>query len=216
MKILPGFLAIWLLGSAAAAQEAPAAPPRADVHFVIGWQNLRREQAQTSNDWMNDIFYGGTGAGWYWTDHLKTQVDVGAGTHGRQYRYAPDSTGSFQSFRSSELTVSSRSVAIGQQYQFFRNQWFHPHVGAGVDIARETTTEEFDPVLVFDNAARTTRVAVPARTEGPNHRFIARPFAETGFKAYMTRRSFFTADMRLMVRGGIDEVLFRLGFGMDF
>jgi hypothetical protein len=220
MKTLSGFLAVWLLGTAAAAQEAPVEPPRGDVHFVVGWQNLRREQPQgvfqDSNDWMNAIFYGGTGAGWYWTEHLKTQVDFGAGTRGRQYRYRPDFTGSFQDFRSSELTVNSQSVAIGQHYQFFRNQWFHPHVGAGVDIARETTREEFDAVFGFDNAARTTRVLVPARSEGPDHRFVARPFVETGFKAYMTRRAFFTSDMRLMVRGGIDEVLFRLGFGVDF
>jgi hypothetical protein len=217
MKTLSGFLAVWLLGAGvAAAQETPVAAPRGDVHFVIGWQNLRRDQPQSSNDWMNAIFYGGTGAGWYWTDHVKTQIDFGAGTRGRQYRYRADFTGNFQDFRSSQLTVNSRSVAIGQQYQFFRNQWFHPHVGAGIDIARETTTEEFDPVFVFDNAARTTRVAVPASTRGPEHRFVARPFVETGFKAYMTRRSFFTADTRLMVRGGIDEVLFRLGFGFDF
>ena len=32
----------------------------------------------------------------------------------------------------------------------------------------------------------------------------------------MTRRAFFTGDMRLMVRHGIDDVLFRAGFGIDF
>lgn len=214
--MLSGFLAAWLLGSgAAAAQETPVQPTRGDVHFVIGWQNLRREQPQNSNDWVNAIFYGGTGLGWYWTDHMKTQIDFGAGTEGRQYRYEQEFSPNAP-FQSSELTLSARSVAIGQQYQFFRNQWFHPHVGAGVEIARETTTEHYDPVFVFDNAARTTRTLVPARTEGPDHRVVARPFLQTGFKAYMSRRSFFTTDARVMIRGGIDEVLFRLGFGIDF
>ena len=32
----------------------------------------------------------------------------------------------------------------------------------------------------------------------------------------MTRRAFFTADTRLMFKNGLDEVLFRLGFGIDF
>ena len=32
----------------------------------------------------------------------------------------------------------------------------------------------------------------------------------------MTRRAFFTSDTRLMFRSGIDEVLFRFGFGVDF
>ena len=50
--------------------------------------------------------------------------------------------------------AASRAWPIAQQYQFFRNQWFHPHVGGGVDIARETTTEEYEPVFVFDPVTR--------------------------------------------------------------
>jgi hypothetical protein len=112
--------------------------------------------------------------------------------------------------------VSQRSLAVSQQYQFFRNQWFHPRVGAGVEIARERTTEEYSPIFVFDSVTRTPRQLAPPRNEGPEHRTITRPFAEAGFKAYMTRRAFFTADTRLMYRKGLDEVLFRLGFGVDF
>jgi hypothetical protein len=32
----------------------------------------------------------------------------------------------------------------------------------------------------------------------------------------MTPRAYFTGDARVMLRDGIDEVLFRLGFGVDF
>jgi hypothetical protein len=32
----------------------------------------------------------------------------------------------------------------------------------------------------------------------------------------MTRRAFFAGDTRLMFRKGLDEVLFRVGFGIDF
>ena len=32
----------------------------------------------------------------------------------------------------------------------------------------------------------------------------------------MTRQAFFTGDTRLMFRNGLDEVLFRAGFGIDF
>ena len=82
--------------------------------------------------------------------------------------------------------------------------------------ARETTTEEYSAIFVFDSVTRTSRQLAPPRNEGPDHRTIARPFGEVGFKAYMTRRAFFTADTRLMYRKGLDEVLFRLGFGIDF
>jgi hypothetical protein len=209
----------WLLSAGAAvAQDASRAPlTRGDAHFVIGWQNLHKEQPQQHyNDWVNAIFYGAAGAGWYWTDNLKTQVDFGAGTQGQQYRYDPIVVNGQTTGSSSRVTVREQSVAVAQHYQFFRNQWFHPHVGAGVDIARETTTEQYQPVIVFDNVTRTYTQVRPGRTEGPDHRTIARPFAETGFKTYMTQRTFFTGDARVMFRRGVDEVLFRFGFGVDF
>jgi hypothetical protein len=222
MKTLPLAVAAWLVGAAlATAQEPPTTPfTRADVHAVIGWQNLHQAQPveeRYGNNWINGILFGGAGAGWYWTDHLKTQVDLGGGTKGHQYRYEPIFAGGLQTgSQSSRVTVQQQSVAIAQQYQFFRNQWFHPHVGAGVDIARETTREAYDPVFVFDPVTRVSRQIAPRPPEGPDHRVIARPFGEAGFKAYMTRKAFFTADTRLMFKSGIDEVLFRFGFGVDF
>jgi hypothetical protein len=220
MRILTIVAAAWLAASGLAGAQEPSRTPltRGDTHFVIGWQNLHKEQPgpQSFNNWVNGIFYGGAGAGWYWTDHLKTQVDFGAGSEGHQYRYEPIVINGQTTGSSSRFQVRQQSVAVSQQYQFFRNQWFHPHVGAGVDIARETTTEEYSPVFIFDSITRTSRQIEPAQTEGPEHRTIARPFAEAGLKAYMTRRAFFTADTRLMYRKGLDEVLFRLGFGVDF
>jgi hypothetical protein len=200
-------------------QAQPPVPPatRADVHVVVGWQNLHKEQPQQSyNDWMNGIFYAGAGAGWYWTDHLKTQIDFGAGTEGQQYRYEQIGANGANGYRSSRVTVSQQSLAIGQQFQFFRNAWFHPHVGAGVDLARETTTTEFEATTLYDPVTRVYRQIVPRYVEGPDSRFVARPFVETGFKAYMTRRAFFTTDARVKFRSNVDDVLFRFGFGVDF
>ena len=207
-------------GTAAAQVATTAGQPRADFHAVIGWQNLRQDRGSDSfdtfNNWSNGIFYGGAGAGWYWSDHAKTQVDFGAGTLGRHYRYRPLTINGVQTGGSSRVGVRQSSVAVSQQYQFFRNQWFHPRVAAGLDIARETRREEFQPIFVFDQATRTSRQVSPARIDGPSNKTIVRPFGELGFKAYMTRRAFFTSDVRLMFRSGIDEVLFRVGFGVDF
>src|SRR4051794_37606076 len=135
---------------AVASAQTPVALPRADAHAVLGWQNLHKDAPTDHyNDWLNDIFYGGAGAGWDWTDHLKTQVDVGAGTRAQQYRTRQLPAGRTFAYESSRLDVRQSAVTIQQQYQFFRNQWFHPHVGAGVELARETTTETFQPVIVF-------------------------------------------------------------------
>jgi hypothetical protein len=220
MRTFPLATAAWLMGAALAGAQEPAKTPltRADVHVVLGWQHLHKAQPveqRYSDDWINGTF-GGGGAGWYWTDNLKTQVDFGGGTKGHQYRYEPFVVNGQTTSLPSEVSVQQQSLAIGQHYQFFRNQWFHPHVGAGVDIALETTREEYQPVYGYDPITRISRLVSPARIEGPEHRTIARAFGEAGFKAYMTRRAFFTSDMRLMFNSSIDEVLFRFGFGVDF
>ena len=192
-------------------------PPRADAHVAAGWQNLHKPQPQPSyNDWLNAILYGGAGAGWYWTDHLKTQIDIGAGTRGHQYRTDQFVIDRMPAYASSRVAIRETTVSVSQQYQFFHNQWFHPHVGAGVEAVRETSTEEYQPVVIFDNATRSSRVVSAAHTTGPERRVFARAFGEGGFKAYMTPRAFFIGDMRVMFRSGIDEVLFRAGFGFDF
>ena len=204
--------------------QSPATPPpqpagpvmRGDVQAVLGWQNLRNHEAPDRyNDWINDIFYGGAGAGWYWTDHLKTQVDFGAGTRGESYGYRNVVVDGVTTFEATRVRTQQASLAIGQQYQFFRNQWFHPHVGGGVDLARRSIVEEYQPVTIYDSASRTTRVISAGRTETGTD-IVARPFVQTGFKAYMTRKSFFTSDARVLFRSGFDEVLFRFGFGVDF
>lgn len=210
--------------SVSAAGQTPvpaAAQPRADVHGVIGWQSLRSPRLDPNldrygDDWANAIFFGGAGVGWYWTEHLKTQVDIGAGTEGDHYQHRLLVINGLSTSESSRRSVQKTSLAVSQQYQFFRNQWFHPHVAAGLDLARETTTTEYTPVYVYDQVTRVSRQVSDFRIEGPLHRAVVRPFAEVGFKAYMTRRSFFTTDARLLFRGDLEEVLFRFGFGVDF
>jgi hypothetical protein len=214
--VMKALLLIALLDQSGPAASLPGLP-RADVHAAAGWQNLHKEQAYEHYDnWLNAILYGGVGAGWYWNDHLKTQIDFGAGTRDHQFRTEQTVIDGQPAYASSRAAIREANVSIGQQYQFFRNQWFHPHAGAGIEIARETVTEEYQPIYVFDNVTHTSKPVTPATSTPPEHRWLARAFADGGFKAYMTRRTFFLGDMRVMFRGGIDEVLFRAGFGIDF
>jgi opacity protein-like surface antigen len=219
MKTFALWTAISLLSpTLAIAQDAqePYRPPlaRADVHFVAGWQNVHQpvpRDQDYGNDWMNRMLFGGAGAGWYWTDHLKTEVDVGAGTEGQQTQFETSFVNGRTTTSWSRVSLRRESMAVAQHYQFFRNQMFHPYVGAGVDIARQTTTERYESVFDVANSSFTQ-----PRTEPPQHRITVRPLAELGFKAYANRRTFFTAGVRLMFKDPIDEVLLRCGFGVDF
>jgi hypothetical protein len=221
MKPYPiAVIALLVTAGSARAQEAlPRVPlSRGDLQIVVGWQNL--EENGTSlprqDNWINSIFWGGAGAGWYWTDHLKTHVDIGAGTEGSRYRYESTVVNGRVTSSSSRFGVRVRSVAVAQHYQFYRNRLLHPYVGGGAVVERVTERESYEPVFIYDNEARVSRLVVPARSEGPSSRTVVKPFGTVGLKAYFTRRAFFTTDMRAIVEHGVDEVLFRFGFGADF
>ena len=207
------------LPSAALAQQPPAAPlARGDVAGTLGWLNGDKSdlESRSTNGWYNTGFYGGATAGWYWTDHHKTQVEAGATASISFYTYRLVTIGSVQASGSSRFVFALKRVALGQHYQFYRNAWVHPHVGAGVDLTWERTTEHADPIFGFDQVTRTSRLVRPGGTFGPTTKLLVRPYLETGFKAYMSPRTFFRGDTRVLVRGGIDEILFRCGFGVDF
>lgn len=219
---LPVVIAVAALASSAAAQElspVPVTRPRGDAQAMIAWQNLREPQPSGTlgpqNTWLNAIVHGAVGAGWYWTEHLKTTVDVGGGTSGRQYRYTQTVSPGSTTYSESILRLRETNIDVSQQYQFFHNAWFHPRVGAGLDIAREHRTEQYYPVTIVDNVTHTSRSVGGLRSEFDT-RMRVRPFGEIGFKAYMSRRAFFTTDARLRFQPGIDEVRLRFGFGMDF
>jgi hypothetical protein len=210
---------ILLAGTLAFTGAAPAsAQPiaRADVTGVVGWFNANKSDASSYNDWYNRSAYGGAVLGWYWTDHLKTEVEVGATTPAELYAAQTIDIEGQRTYASSEHRFSTRRFTAGQQYQFFRNAWAHPHAAVGVDLTWETHQQRVDPIVLFDQASRTTRVVQPARTIGPSTDVEVRPFAEIGTKLFLSRRGFFRTDLRLTFRGGVDEVLLRFGLGLDF
>jgi hypothetical protein len=210
---------ILLAGALAFAGAAPArAQPiaRADAAGVLGWFNANEPEISSYNDWYHRSAYGGAILGWYWTDHLKTEVEVGATSPGELYGAQTIDVDGQRAYASSEHRFTTRRIAAGQQYQFFRNAWAHPHVAIGADLTWTTHQQRDESVVLFDQASRTTRVVQQPRTIGPSTNLEVRPFTAIGTKLYFSRRGFFRTDLRLTFRGGVDEVLLRFGLGADF
>jgi hypothetical protein len=198
-----------------AQSAAPASPrPRADVSGTLGWLGVDKNTSFGSFRWHQTLF-GSAEAGWYWNDHLKTEVDFGAGRERTHYTNRQLVINGLPAFETTESTFSRRVLGISQQYQFFRNAWVHPHVAAGVDVTFERVTDVRRPIVVFDRPGP-GRVLEPERVEGPRTDVKVAPFLATGFKSYLTPRAFFRSDLRVGGRRGIDEVLVRFGFGVDF
>ena len=215
MRVHPILLAASLaLVVAAPAGAQPLA--RADVTGVAGWFNANQSVYSSYNDWYNRSAYGGAILGWYWTDHLKTEVEFGATSLAELYAAQTIYIDGQQAYRSSQHRFSTRRITAGQQYQFFRNAWAHPHVAIGADMTWETHQQHDDPLSLYDQASRTSRVVQAARTIGPSTDLEVRPFAEVGTKLYLSPRAFFRSDLRMTLHDGVDEVLLRFGLGVDF
>jgi hypothetical protein len=184
---------------------------------TIGWLNGNKSDDQTDNynDWYNRGLYVGAVGGWYWTDHHKTQVEAGITNTIRFRAYRSTVINGGQGWSASTFKFRLGRVAIGQHYQFFRNAWVHPHVGAGVDLTWERATEFAEPIIVYTPSTG-PRELRPAGTFGPTTTLRIRPYIETGFKAYASQHAFFRGDLRILARAGVDEVLLRCGFGIDF
>jgi hypothetical protein len=195
----------------------PSAPvARADLSGTIGWLVTNKESPgpYNGNDWQSSLFAAASG-GWYWTDHLKSELEFGAGTEATAYRYRNIVIDGRTITETGDSTYSRRTLSLSQQYQFFRNAWFHPHVAAGLNVTFERTTDYTNPIVVYDDRSRGL-VLQPARTDGPRTDVVVSPFIATGFKAYVTQRGFFRSDLRVSLREGVESVMMRFGFGVDF
>lgn len=209
------FALLLTIATNSSAQSVPL--PRGDAAGFVGWQvaHVRTLGDFGRDDWESSLF-GGVGLGLYWTEHLKTELDVGGSGTAESFRAGTVIVNGFPSHRSSAVRFSRRTVGVGQQFQFFENAWFHPHVAAGVNVTWERRVEEFSPVYTYEPITGRTIVAEAGRIVGPDTRVTLRPFIGTGFKAYVTPHWFFRMDSRFAFRRGFDEAHVRIGFGRDW
>jgi outer membrane protein W len=202
------------LADPAAAQSRPPVI-RGDVAGNIGWltTNLHPSTVYDSRDWAANLF-GSVSAGWHWTDNLKTELDLGATTKTSVYRVEALTINGRPAYETTRSTFSKRTFGLSQQYQFFHNVWFHPHVAAGATVTWERALVSGSPIFIADG--RAAESVVPGTTDGPRTTATVRPFVGAGFKGYMTDRVFFRSDTRVTFRRGVDEVWVRMGVGVDF
>lgn len=191
-----------------------------DAAANIGWLHLdtRVGRAGDQARWDNTLV-GGISAGWYWTDHVKTEIEVGGASEAQGFgnEIAVRNGRIVSQFR--QTRTRRKIVSVAQHYQFGRNVWFHPHVATGAAVAFDERTEYYDPIFDFFDPNRSSNDPVePARVEGPSRVTTFRPFFSVGAKAYVTPRAFVRSDLRVAgtTGRGIDEVMARFGFGFDF
>jgi hypothetical protein len=189
---------------------------RADLAAAIGSFSSRHTDGEPYDQWGSAAVTT-LGGGYYWTDHLKTEVEVG--WTGTRHTYGTESAGPDVAPYAriyQEHTYTSTLVSLAQAWQGGRNTLFHPFVSAGITLDRERHA--------LDRPAQSLPTATTPAT--PNRRIPALtargttlrawPFTSFGFKAYFTPRAFFRTDLTLGIDAGVNQVSWKARVGVDF
>jgi hypothetical protein len=216
-------MAVWLAASTATAQDAPPtsrltlAPPGAPRWDASGHLTWLGRHLQPSLNWDRwyEVATGGATVGYYWTPHLKTELDVTTSTHGQAYSVDPVPVFPSVLFVQREHEFRLTTVSAGLTAQFFENAWFHPFVGTGLDLIREREHIQTTTQIVSPRDPR----APPLPTPGEETRthYLARPFVSAGFKVYVSERAFIRTDLRTSWSSDrMTTLAWRNGVGFDF
>ena len=207
---LPSFAAAQALSAVSLGDPAP---PGWDASGHLSWLTVDKTGIAPEWDRWYDVASFGGSLGRFVGPHLKVEVDAATSASANVYvqRQVSIPTQPYPIFVSQPHRFRMTTVSGGAAYQFFDNRWFHPFVGAGIEAARETRTVE--PVF-FPTVPPGTVVLDPP---GTTSTWRALPFADVGFKLFVSERAFLRSDVRTTFdRNGVSHVSWRNGLGFDF
>ncbi len=223
MRCIGGVLlaAALLAARPAAAQDSPIVSlvaedaARWDAAGFAGWRaGNKSDIAPDWDDWYDAASFGGS-VGYYWTRHLKVELDASTTTEGGVFiqEQIPVPGQPFPVFRYGEHLFRSTSLSAGALFQFGENAWFHPFLGGGLELVRERSRLEIQQQIPCDRGC--APFPLPA-DESISYRGL--PFVTAGFKWYMTERAFVRSDIRTAFSrdDGVDAITWRIGIGADF
>ena len=188
-------------------------PPGWDASGHVSWLTVDKTGiAPEWNRWYDVASFGGS-LGRFIGPHVKVEVDATTSVSAEVYvqRQVSIPTVAYPIYISQPQRFRMATVSAGAVYQFLDNRWFHPFVGAGIEGARETRTVEqpFIPAVPPG--------AVVLDPPGTTTTWRSLPFADVGFKWFVSERAFVHSDVRTTFdRDGVSHVSWRSGLGFDF
>jgi hypothetical protein len=197
-------LVLLLVPSAVHGQTAPPVT-RADVAVSTGWFTADRSGEGSCCGWSAGLFKG-VSAGYYWTDHLKTEATLADPGNTDGYNDVSErlANGTVR-YTSERHRYTSTKISMAQVYQFGHNSTFHPFIVGGLDLDRER-----DAIDRYVWIGSSTSESKPTETS-----IRARAFAGAGFKAYFSERAFFKGEARFAGGRRADQMTWTAGVGMD-
>jgi hypothetical protein len=145
------------------------------------------------------------------------KLEVGASAAGEGRSWSNETplgpAGQPLSYISSQHAHRVSTFSAGVTYQFGRNAWVHPYLGAGVDIDRDRrrTSSWVQPAYPREGYQQPYQAPDVETTET-----AARLFGVGGMKVFFSQRVFLRADARAAGWTGLDKLVFRAMVGADF
>ena len=135
----------------AAAQTAETKLPRGDASVSLGWLNSDVSAlSRSGDDWASGRITLAAQAGFYWTEHLKTEVVAERSTHEEIYEGENVFlSGGRTAWRNTRHDVADTRLSVGQFYQFGRNAWAHVALGGGLSVTWRDIDSETSPVILL-------------------------------------------------------------------
>jgi hypothetical protein len=216
----PARLGIGLVIALAWPALSSAQPPpeafklsRFDMAALTGWVriNTRDLPGEIYSTW-DATALGSLLFGVYWTEHVKSEVEVGLSGERSVFSAERLEVGrNLSRYLYRENYLESRSFSVTPTYQFLHNAWIHPFVGVGVDVEWEHRRTE-SRIQTFSGSG-----AVDEELPETSDRTVgARLALSTGFKGYVARKAFVRSDVRVAFASGVRDVKWRIGGGIDF
>jgi outer membrane protein W len=191
---------------------------RWDVSGAVGWLSSNKSEIGPDwNDWY-DVASGAGSAGYYVTPNLKAELRLAFSGEGSIYQEERIDVPAqaFPAFRLREHHFRATTLRGGVAYQFFQNQWFHPHVGAGIEIARESDRMFAQEFRVPPRQPGAPLLVIPGVDGGTTVSWAVRPVVSTGFKWYVNERGFIRSDVSVAIGNRrAAHVVWTTGIGVD-
>ena len=215
MRVLFALLMCAATPAWAAAQTAAATLPNNDFIIATGWAGAEHK-IYDERRWHGSLLLDAR-VGHYWTDHLKTEVEATWDSPRTRDVYQNLEREGGYTYALSDYRAHDTRIGVVQLFQFGRNQWVHPYVGAGADVVRRVATIDRLPQsrIVYLPPNRQVPVEIPALSERKTTVF-AHAVLKTGLKMYVSEKVFFDTELKFGLRREVDHVVWKFGVGVDF
>jgi opacity protein-like surface antigen len=212
------WMCVLLFGAAAnAIAQQPTPTPKWEASGSVGLVEARPGDNQAG--WDNWYAQGRYAAaiGYYWTPHLKTELEYALSGEGARYVQEYVRVGgtsypySFESFHRLQQT------SLRMTWQFRDNAWLHPYLSAGIVVDAERQTNYVPPQYLPPGSQSNEfllrgSLLTPANTV----KWRSGVAVGGGAKFYMSTHAFFNAAALATISKPASTISLIAGFGVDF